>query len=90
MTPNLWHADHVDLLSRFSQSELEVDQSLMAEWVRWLPEEGIANVTDMLNEDQSIVRLARLLGSIDPSVGRTFKLSCINAIRLTLPSPLTL
>ena len=68
----LWYADHVDRLSRFSQPELERDESKVAAWARSLLEDGVALVTDMRDGDESIADLARLLGPISPSVGAYF------------------
>ena len=55
----LWYADHVDRLSRFSQPELEKDESMVAAWARSLLEDGVALVTDMRDGDESIADLAR-------------------------------
>lgn len=68
----LWYGDHLSEILRISQQAVLTSDAGRATLTRALIEEGIAFVTDMAGDDDSLPRLVNAIGPITPSAEGLF------------------
>jgi gamma-butyrobetaine dioxygenase len=72
ISPNLWYADQEPRFTRVPQHDVLNDQDARARLTRALIENGIAIVTEMATDDDSLPRLVDAIGPITPSAEGLF------------------
>lgn len=72
LSPKLWYADHGSRFTRVPQHAVLNDPDARARLSRALIEDGIAIVTDMAADEDSLPRLVNALGPITPSAEGLF------------------
>jgi len=72
ISPNLWYADQEPRFTRVPQHDVLNDPDARAQLTRALIEDGIAIVTDMAADDDSLPGLVHAIGPITPSAEGLF------------------
>ena len=72
ISPKLWYSDQEPHFARVSQHAVLSDPDARAQLTHALIEDGIAIVTDMAGDDDSLPRLVEMIGSITPSAEGLF------------------
>lgn len=68
----LWYSDHLSAIPRIAQADVLTDDAARARLTRALIEDGIAFVTDMAGDADSLPRLVNAIGPITPSAEGLF------------------